>query len=226
MKSVLTSPRCRTKDKGGYVEPAEYIRVASEGRAIWIRKSLYVNGAVVRVERTNIAVVCSEPKLTVLILTVAGAKLLVGSCHIPHQARGEEARKLVLDSLETQVVKYQNKCGVLLGVDANARVPESVGNATGDLTYGVPDEAGRVFANRVLQWNLQLPSTFRDVHYGESFTWRHAGGSYSRIDFLAVEGLADFNEVWTTVLHDLDNLNLAHNHWPLVCGKDQVDRDC
>ena len=127
-----------TKEVGGYVESKEFLRISSNsevhwGTAVWIRRRLQINGEEVAVERANLAVVCSEPMITIVILTVDGVRLLLGSCHIPHQARGVAARKEILDKIGVVVAKFRATCGIVLGIDANARVPEYVGNATGDL---------------------------------------------------------------------------------------------
>ena len=219
-KDIRIAALQETKDKGGYIESKEFLRVASDsdahwGTAVWIRRKLTVNAKEVPVDRTNVAVICREPRMTLLVLTVEGVKLVIGSCHIPHQARGVAEREELLEKLGAAITKFCNICGFLLGIDANARVPDYVGNATGDLAYGVPDAAGEAFAERIHRWGLQLPSTFRGVHSGDSYTWRHACGNYSRIDYFAVGGHATFDAVRTRILHDVDTLSQAEDHWPL-----------
>ena len=208
-----------TKENGGYVESREFLRMGFPsnqhwGTAVWIRRRQLMNGHEVTVDKTNVNVICSEPRLTAVVLTVGSFRVLFGSCHVPQQAKGADERTAILAQVAGTVRKHGGTCAVIFGFDANARVPMNVGKATGDFLFGSPDEAGREFAMAVDGMRLQLPTTFRSIHHGESYTWRHASGNYSRIDYFAVGGEGWFENTSTMVRQDIDTLCAADDHWP------------
>lgn len=38
----------------------------------------------------------------------------------------------------------------------------------------------------ILDWNMWLPATFEDCHWGPGHTWTHPRGQVSRLDYIAI----------------------------------------
>ena len=218
-----------TKDTSGYIESRCFLRVASHpdqhwGVAVWVRRQLTIQGARCNVQASQLAVVCSEPRLVCAVLKVENFRMLLGSCHVPQQKYGQAERARVLERLETVVRRYAGAGGIILGIDANARVPTHIGHATGDLQFGKDDEAGLEFAHFLNGLGLQLPATFSFIHDGDSATWKHASGSLSRIDFVAVGGDCRYTGLSSWISKSIDTLCSNEDHWPAVLQMQVVPR--
>ena len=210
-----------TRDNSGYVESRYYYRLASPaeqywGTAIWVRRRLTIQGDSCDIQPQHLTLVCSEPRLTVVVLKLENFRLLLGSCYIPQQRHGPEARAKVMAALEAAIDEHCQGGAVLIGVDANARVPSEVGSATGDLVFGHEDDEGLTFAHFVDRLGMILPTTFAEIHCGDSATWRHASGVLSRIDFFITGGGAEFVDMSTWTSTTIDTMCSNDDHWPVV----------
>ena len=75
---------------------------------------------------------------------------------------------------------------VIVGADANARLPVDVEGCTGGLQFGQPDELGEEVVQVLARHGLYVPSTYEGLHKAPSHTWRHAKGTLARIDYVCV----------------------------------------
>ncbi|CAE7349989.1 unnamed protein product, partial [Symbiodinium sp. CCMP2456] len=94
---------------------------------------------------------------------------------------------------------------LLCGIDLNGRVPNEYDMVTGDLVCDEPDQTGRSFVDILATAGVWIPSTYRDLHKGDPYTYCHPSGAESRIDYLLVGGKAVVNGACSEVIPEFDN---------------------
>ena len=125
-----------------------------------------------------------KPRLAAVLMKLDNVLILLISAHLPHQQRPPAERQEVVELLDATLTANAGADIVLIGIDANARLPTDVPGCTGDLVFGQPDDFGESLIPLLLRHGLSVPSLYSDVHEGPSHTWKHAKGSLSRIDFV------------------------------------------
>ena len=219
-----------TKCPGGFTESFEFWRLASEpahswGVAVWFRKWLWTSTGRHHVHRQDLAQVASGPRHLVASLALPGCRILAASVHLPQLGRGDEEKDEVYEAVR-QCMQAANSFDVIvLGCDANARVPPAYEAVTGGLLCGDPDDAGWRFVEFLHSHGLFLPSTWHELHHGDSVTWRHAKGAGSRIDYVAVGGRSGVHSCISWIDSDFDMMNSNDDHFPAflqcsVSGRD------
>ena len=210
-----------TRSADGYCESPEFFRFASDvksswGVAIWIRKWFHTSGGRFFLQRTDFAQVLCGVRCIAVTAAVSGRHFLFVSVHLPQQGRDQRERDELLLQLDKLLTDHKHFELVVLGCDANARVPPDYHPVTGSVRYGDHDDAGVGFVQFLDGHDLFLPSTWDTIHHGDSATWRHARGSLSRIDFLAIGGSAGIQECASWVQQDFDLLNANDDHFPVL----------
>ena len=71
-------------------------------------------------------------------------------------------------------------------VDANAPLASQESECFGTLGAEPMNAQGHLFEEFLLKHHLAVPSTFSDIHQGESWTWTHSSGSRCRRDYILV----------------------------------------
>ena len=186
---VLSLQETHTDD--GFIETSAYHRFASPsshhwGTAVWVRKKVFVGDVAFAVAAEHLHQVLAKPRLLLVLLRLGTFTALLGSVHLPQQARGHAERREVLGDLDRTLGNLFGVDLVALGVDANARLPCNTDGATGDVTFDDEDDCGVELLHFMQRHSLYAPSTHSSCHTGPSFTWQHARGQLSRIDYVLV----------------------------------------
>ena len=118
-----------TKVPDGYLETDSFVRMLSRndvhwGTAIWVRKNLQINGKTVQLQRSDLTIRVENSRLIVVDLRKDDIRLCLASVHLPHQSRPIQERPDVLDIIERELGSLQSDYVVIMGIDANVRVPQ------------------------------------------------------------------------------------------------------
>ena len=105
---------------------------------------------------------------------------------------------------------------VVLGIDANARLPCGFDEVTGSIEHGEPDAFGYRLAELFSELGLWAPATFGELHSGATATCRHAQGHTSRIDFICLNREIPCSDIQSWVAHDLDLLTTSDDHYAVA----------
>ena len=214
-----------TKSRGGMFSSAHFHRFAADhdshwGVAIWVKKRLRINGQRIAVTNANCRVLCSEARIIAVHLKLDTLSMLCVSVHLPQQGRGTEDRMSVLQKLSDVCSRVPAADVIMIGIDANARVPCAFGAVTGDIEFGESDSCGFEFVEFLAVRDIWIPSTFSSCHSGASATWRHAQGRESRIDFICVGGRAGAQKTVSWVDTAFDLLNSSDDHCAIAFSGD------
>ena len=212
---VLCMQETHTNDD--FLETRYYHRFASPcsqhwGNALWVGKRMRIGGEPIAIASEHLHQVLAKPRLLLVLLRLSAFTALLGSVHLPQKARGPEERAEVLADLGRALHNLHGVDFVALGVDANARLPCHVAGVTGDVDFEQADECGEDFSRFLRQHALYAPSTFSSCHEGPSFTWQHARGHQSRIDYIVVRAVHQVaHELsWTSLTFDALTSNIDH----------------
>ena len=108
-------------------------------------------------DESSISVISRGPRRLVLNVTAMGERMCLTSAHFPHQGRPEDERTRLAEALEA--AWKQAQCGLLLmGCDANGRIPTWYRNVTGDRLVGDPDDPGFALCELAALHDCWLPS--------------------------------------------------------------------
>ena len=206
-----------TKTRGGLFSSRAFHRFASEhdkhwGVAVWVRRSITVNGNLNPIGVADCRVLISEPRVIAVKVIVEGFRIVCVSAHLPQQAHGQHGRRAIYSTLKGVLESISQPTVIILGVDANARLPCGFAQVTGSVEHGEPDVFGYRFAEFLAELGLWAPATFEELHSGETATWRHAHGHTSRIDFICVGRDLPCSDVRSWVASDLDLLTAHEDH--------------
>ena len=172
-----------TKTKGGMFSSSSFYRFASEhethwGVAVWIRKSLVVDGNLTMLRNSDCRVLVCDPRIIVVQVRLEGFRINCISAHLPQQAHGAQSRQAIFNNNESVIGAVSTPTLIVLGIDANARLPCGFGDTTGHIEHGEPDSFGYQLAEFLSDIGLWVPATFADYHTGETATWPRAHLSY------------------------------------------------
>ena len=208
-----------TKTPGGQCHSGRYYRLASEaerhwGTAIWVSKThgmVDLDGSPIRPNEADFTTLCSEPRLLVVVVKIGSAKVGLIAGHCPHAARTEE-RDAFLRTLGERLAQLKPAQILLCGVDLNGRLPAGCMHVSGSLEFHDPDTTGEMAAQIMQDNGLWAPSTYEDIHVGESATYCHPNGSESRIDYVFVGGRATVAGARSWVAREIDNGSPNDDH--------------
>ncbi|CAE7374664.1 Pol [Symbiodinium sp. CCMP2592] len=208
-----------TKSSDGQCLSKRFYRLMSPserywGVAVWVNRQsglMTINGQKVLPKEEDISVVFQGPRLLAVQISVKGLRIGLISGHCPHAGRAMERDQFVTD-LKGVLCRMKKWSLVVIGMDANARLPLNVMHVTGDLEFDDPDANGTILAEVCRELGLWVPATFGHLHQGESSTYTHCTGMESRIDYLFLGGGADILGCRSAVNAALDNgsPNLDH----------------
>ena len=210
-----------TKSSDGFLATHDFFRFGSDaerhwGVAVWVRKWIRSQDGTHFLQLSDFTQLLATSRCLVVHFRLPGCTVVAASVHLPQQQCDASVRREVLEQLAMVLEAQQHADLVVLGFDANARVPPDQAGVTGGLRHGDPDEAGFAFVDFLQTHRLFLPSTWHDVHVGSSGTWRHSRGPVSRIDFIAIGGAAGLHGCRSWVDYDFDLLHHHDDHWPVV----------
>ena len=216
-----------TKLPAGMAVSNKYRRFHSEsdkhwGTAVWIAKDRplgYAGEQAIFPEEDSFSVVAQQPRCICVTFQANKCKFCVMSLHFPHQSRPQQEIDAFNATVQGLLAAHKGMF-LVAGVDANARVPVHVGNATGGRQFGRDDDAGLVFATLVDAAGGWIPSTFDHVHDGTDATYTHHSGAQSRIDFFVLDKCLQSSTVSTWVDERFDTVCENDDHFAL-CMKVQ-----
>ena len=201
-----------TKLPAGTLASQYYIRLHTPslshwGVAVWMHRRLGIcslGDAPLLADDNDVAVLHEDHRLLVLLATVGDVRVGILSGHCPHSSRPEE-RTAFLNSLGPLLQRLKHVHLVIGGIDLNGRVPVNFAGVSGALEFGEPDEAGWFFATLLAEKGLWIPSTFPQIHCGESATYTHPNGQQHRIDYILMGGQALIDKARSEVDDTFDN---------------------
>ncbi|CAE7870876.1 unnamed protein product, partial [Symbiodinium microadriaticum] len=212
-----------TKLPGGTLTSAHYLRLHTEadshwGVGIWVHRRLGVlslHKTALCVEESDFTVLHEAPRLLAVLLTVGDLKIGLVSGHCPHAAKPRE-RDEFLDMLGPLLRRLKSVNLVISGFDLNGRLPPNYEGVTGSLEFGEPDDTGWSAAQILADAGVWVPSTYSQLHCGESATYTHPSGQQHRIDYLLVGGRAKVHFVRSETDESFDNGSPQDDH-TLLC---------
>ena len=218
-----------SKGKEGLIRSRSFLRFATDsqrhwGVEIWLHRHQPIcvfDGRAVHVGECDCGVLSAGPRHLHLVVKTAGFQLHLASLHIPQQNAGDAERLKMIRVLQ-DIAETAGTHWCIMGVDANARVPQNIEGTTGEVSCGECDAAGQFFVSCLQEQRLWLPTTFADIHSGSSATWTHAGGKTSRIDFFVLNSQFEHASISTSVCHDFDMLNARDDHFAIQLSLEQL----
>ena len=213
-----------TKLSGGTLMSAHYLRLHTDadshwGVGIWVHRRLGVlslHKRALLVDESDFTVLHGAPRLLVVLLTVGDLKIGLVSGHCPHAARPRE-RDEFLATLGPLLQRLKHTNLLLGGIDLNGRPPPAYEGVTGNLEYGEPDTTGWSAVQILADAGVWIPSTYSQLHCGESATYVHPSGQQHRIDYLLVGGRARVHFVRSETDETFDNGSPQEDH-TLLCA--------
>ncbi|CAE7036913.1 unnamed protein product [Symbiodinium sp. CCMP2592] len=204
-----------------------YIRLTTEGLrhwgvSIWVSRTrgvMTLDGKPLVAGTTDVQVKVETERLLVIEIAVADGSIALVSAHCPHSARKEEAEGF-LQELERQLSQLRHAQLIIVGADLNCRLPPDRTTVTGGLRYGEPDDLGERITRVCETVGLWAPSTFRELHQGDSYTYRHPGGGAHRLDYILLGGRTEPTRLRSEVGYQFDTLNPNEDHHPVLVQLD------
>ena len=206
-----------TKEDGGAFVTQNFIRIGSKaethwGVAVWIARNAFREHGRDKLALSDVTVVHTAPRVLAVVIQLDQISLLLVSAHFPYKTRPAAEIAEIQNSFAEVVEKFGSSRYVLAGVDANTRLPTDFAGVTGSLLCGDADELGARTVALFHRCGCYVPSTFPDLHFGESVTWRHPNGHASRIDFILLDTHLTMAGVSSWVDDDFDLLCAGEDH--------------
>ena len=207
------------KCQEGCTRTDDYLRFASDGQKHWgveiwfskRRSCVALDGKDIFVDESNLHVLSSSHRHLHMVMDVAAHKIHVASFHFPHQARPEEEKEQYCVILR-DILSQADGHALILGIDANARLPTSFQQVTGQLHLDEEDVSGRMLASVFAENDCWVPSTYYECQFGQGYTWTHASGNRSRIDYFVVGPTFPRPATTTMVLDEFDLMTPNPDH--------------
>ena len=166
------------------------------------------------IKRDALLVIHCDPELLFVTLTLGWTRILCISAHAPHKAHEKTQIKQWWTHLSALFRTLYRHDSVLMFIDANA----SIGAALpwiGDVAEEDFNDAGRAVLALCQEFDLWVPSTFENLHWGSSATWQSSTSRKTRIDFIITSRSSSLQctDSWIC-----DNLDAGHDkldHIPL-----------
>ena len=174
-------------------------------------------------QRDDVLILHTSPTLLIATIKILGRKTTCVVAHAPHRGHKVEDVLQWWQGTTTQLSKQRNKDPILLMIDANATVQDAQPHI-GPVGAGEIDTGGRCFTQFCQAFDIALPSTFENLHYGDSATMFGYNATHRgvRNDYVGISvELLD----WCTQSWIDDSLDAGHGkidhaavvldlHWP------------
>ena len=159
------------------------------GVELWFSKSWpYARtdgGCLLFFQEEHFHILHSDPSLLLMNVETPSLHLLLGVAHAPHTGYSRQQIEDWWLHLRKAVDPWVGGRELVLLMDANARVDNTIDTAFGGLSEDIQNFNGmalRAFAN---ESGLCAPATFDYVQHGKVATWTHPGtGKASRLDYI------------------------------------------
>ena len=132
--------------------------------------------------------------------------------HAPHSGRPPDCIDQWWKDFSKEVMKHTGNGSLFLLGDFNSRLGEMPTDEVG--THGAEEENqnGAAFKQLLSEMSCYVPATFEESHEGPTATWKHPGGSESRLDYVAIPAEWRNHSITSKVVHGLAVSNCLHDH--------------
>ncbi len=167
-------------------------------------------------QKEHFKIIHQDPRSLCVRVLAPFAKMIVISGHAPHSQASEDDKARWWNGLcNITPARYKDWPHFVL-FDANARVGEYSNELIGDFEADSHDANGTYFCDYVAQCGLWLPSTFENIHSGDSGTWWHQQGQkWLRGDFVCLPTQIPFTFCESKILDNIDLSLLKDDHRPV-----------
>lgn len=193
---------------------------ASEGRGgveIWLLRSRASDGKTV-FHKQDFCVVHATPEILIVKAKYRGLAIILFSAHAPHSGSASGKIKMFWDELAQALQPYLSHCRHFLGgIDANAHFATDLEMHVG--SYGLEcktNYSGELFKAFLQRFDAMLPSTFREIHSGQTATWvSNVSGAAARCDYFIVPCEWKAGILATSPHSGFDAGTMGFDHTPL-----------
>ena len=167
-------------------------------------------------QKEHFKIIHQDPRSLCVRVLAPFAKMIVISGHAPHSQASEDDKVRWWNELcNITPARYKDWPHFLL-IDANARVGEYSNELIGDFEADSHDANGTYFSDYLAQCGMWLPSTFENIHSGDSGTWWHQQGEkWLRGDYVCLPTQIPFTFCESKVLDNIDLSLLKDDHRPV-----------
>ena len=153
-----------------------YVGVAQKGHGgveLWVSTSIpttKTEAGTDHFQRSDATVIHAEPELLIVALHLGGVPLLCIVGHAPHRGHSQEHIERWWNHLRTLARPHKGRGQFIVCIDALGHQEPFCGQH-GEQTF---DTAGRAMLDLMQDLDLFAPSTFANLHYGDTATWYSA----------------------------------------------------
>ena len=163
--------------------------------------------------RTDVFYIHQGPRRLILKVDCSPLKFVLLALHAPHSGySAEELQTWWSDSWKFVPLELQAWPCILLA-DANATTGAFPSQHIGAWAAAPHDEKAQPFHDFVTDSDTFLPSTFEELHRGDSHTWTHTRGNQRRIDYIGLP------MTWKAVMQRCQ----SQVHYDADAGREHVD---
>ena len=127
----------------------------------------------------------SDPRRILLRYRQGGLSLTFASVHAPHRANEAHLIETWWDETRRLCRELSKGSLLILAGDFNACLGSILSPSVGCVAHELEDQAGSCVHQTARSLGLWVPCTFPEIHWGDSWTYRHKhGGQLTRIDFI------------------------------------------
>ena len=222
-KHIFLAGLQETRSKSSTTFDTDYVRLVAPAEAgnggteLWISTTIpfgWSAGRALRFSRDSAQVLHCAAEILVAVLDFQAVKLLCVVAHGPHRGHASAHIEEWWQHFQSLCYKHRHIGPIVVFIDANAGVglsPPHFGNAMSQSW----DTAGSCMLAFCQALHLYAPSTFDEIHSGESTTWHSHKVSRpgSRNDYILCSlGLAEhFGTTWIDRFIDSGHARLDHS---------------
>ena len=177
------------------IPDSDFIRFISKadkgvgGCEIWFSKQhpyATKDNAPLHFRREQFQVTCSDPQFLILNAEIENLPLTFAVAHAPNQGHGGNKIQQWWKRFKKELQNIARNRQIVLMIDANTQVTECepcIGS------YGSPEATVDIhpYVHLLQDFDLFCPSTFENIHHGDTTTWTSNDGQTSRrIDYIAI----------------------------------------
>lgn len=159
---------------------------------------------------------CDERRLLIRVQN-SHIDITVGSLHSPHSGVTTEERSHWWRQTSSICQRIGKLAPLILCIDANAQITETVELVTGTLLDGNENDNEQFLITLCKVCELFIPSTFHDLHYNENGTWWHPSGQWLRIDYILLPQAWKTSASYSWTDTDFDMGSTSDDHRPAGC---------
>lgn len=157
------------------------------GCEIWFHRTRsWLKDSEVPLQHTQLAVLCSEPRLLIIRADNSLGVWFFVAGHTPKNTNTHEEVGLWWNKLHQQLHHIPSGAHVVLMLDTNVTLGSLQSEGISDYGQQAPNGASCFLERCVEDHELFCPATFEHIHTGPHGTWRHPLGTWTRIDYVIV----------------------------------------